>query len=372
MKAERDIAVITIPFAAGLAAGLHLCSLNIQNPDLLTFCPTLALLLAATFLLHPHRSSWKGGIQWTIIAVTFLFIGAMAGCGGHMLEYSHLGSGMVMEAAAKAGAEVAEAIDRIPFADTATNGIIKALITGERNGIPAEITAAFRESGASHILALSGLHLGIIYGILRFVLGFMGNTPTARTIRSMIMIICCGAYTIGTGCGPSIARAFLFILIGETAALTGRRTSLSGILMTALIVQTLVHPSVINEIGFQLSYAAVAGIAFIYPKLRDLWPGTGRNEGMISRGTKWIWNSAAMSVACQITTGPIAYAYFGTFPEYFILTNLIALPLTGLLMPAALLTLAASELGICPDMMSRVTELLVTVLSDSLGVISTM
>ena len=79
-----------------------------------------------------------------------------------------------------------------------------------------------------------------------------------------------------------------------------------------------------------------------------------------------------MSVACQITTGPIAYAYFGTFPEYFILTNLIALPLTGLLIPAALLTLAASELGICPDMMSRVTELLVTVLSDSLGVISTM
>ena len=372
MKEEREIAVITIPFATGLAASFCLCSYTVKNPHLVSFCAVFIIMITTSLLMHPQRSSWKGEIQWMIIAATFLFIGIMAGSGGHMLHYSHIGSGRLMETAAKAGAKAAEAIDRIPFADSATNGIIKALITGERNGIPMDITTAFRESGASHILALSGLHLGIIYGILKFGLTFLGNTPVAKTVRSAIIIICCGVYTVCTGCDPSIARAFLFIIIGETAALTGRKTSLSGILMTALILQTLIRPSVINEIGFQLSYAAVAGIAFIYPKLRDIWPKTGKDEGIIPKGAQWIWNSAAMSIACQITTGPIAYAYFGTFPTYFILTNLIALPLTGLLIPAAMLTLATTELGICPDILLRATELLVTALSDSLGVISTM
>ena len=370
MKVERETAGFALPFAAGVLLAVYSGYwIRTSIFDALAVFSAAALSLA--FLMHPLRKKYSPGLQWVLVGLAALTAGMVCG-----ITAAHISVGAVssrVEIWAEGwGLKMQEAIDRIPFSDNRCNAVAKALVTGERSDIPRDIVLAFRESGASHILALSGLHLGIIYGILRFVLGFMGNTPAARTIRSMIMIICCGAYTIGTGCGPSIARAFLFILIGETAALTGRRTSLSGILMTALIVQTLVHPSVINEIGFQLSYAAVAGIAFIYPKLRDLWPRAGRNEGMISRGTKWIWNSAAMSVACQITTGPIAYAYFGTFPEYFILTNLIALPLTGLLIPAALLTLAASELGICPDMMSRVTELLATVLSDSLGVISTM
>ena len=372
MKEEREIAVMTIPYATGLAASFYLCSYTVKSPHLIPFYAAFIVLITALLLMHPKRSSWKGKIQWMTIATAFLFIGIMAGSGGHALQYSHIGPGMLLDVATRAGTKAAEAIDRIPFADSATNGIIKALITGERNGIPTEITAAFRESGASHILALSGLHLGIIYGILKAGLILLGNTPTAKAVRSAIMIVCCGAYTVCTGCGPSISRAFLFIMIGETAALTGRKTSLSGILMTALILQTLIRPSVINEIGFQLSYAAVAGIAFIYPKLRDIWPKTGKDEGIIPKGAQWIWNSAAMSIACQITTGPIAYAYFGTFPTYFILTNLIALPLTGLLIPAALLTLATTELGICPDILLRATELLVTALSDSLGVISTM
>ena len=372
MKAERDIAVTTIPFAVGLTAGLFLCTLFVRNPHLITFSSVLALASTAIFLLHPNRSSWKSEIQWILIAATFLFIGMMAGSGSHMLQYSDLGPGTLQETAMRLGRKTAEAIERIPFANPATNGIIKALITGERNGIPQEITNAFRESGASHILALSGLHLGIIYGILKYLMIFIGNTPAARTIRSAMIIICCGAYTISTGCGPSIVRAFLFILIGETAALTGRKVSLAGILMTAFIIQTLIRPSAIYEVGFQLSYAAVAGIAFIYPVLRDFWPTHELNEGTLPKGMRRIWNSAAMSIACQITTGPIAYAYFGTFPNYFILTNLIALPLTGLLIPTALLTRAATGLGICPDILIKATEALVTALTESLRVISTM
>ena len=87
---------------------------------------------------------------------------------------------------------------------------------------------------------------------------------------------------------------------------------------------------------------------------------------------KWIWISAAMSIACQITTGPLAYLYFGTFPQHFILTNLLALPLTGLIIPASLITIALHSLGICPHVIMWATEALVSLLTNILSVISTM
>ena len=79
-----------------------------------------------------------------------------------------------------------------------------------------------------------------------------------------------------------------------------------------------------------------------------------------------------MSIACQITTAPLAWYYFGTFPVHFLLTNLIALPLTGLIIPLAILTLTLSVFGICPEMISRACEMLVTALSQALDIISAM
>ena len=87
---------------------------------------------------------------------------------------------------------------------------------------------------------------------------------------------------------------------------------------------------------------------------------------------RWIWMSAAMSIACQITTAPLAYIYFGTFPQYFILTNLLALPLTGLIIPAGLLTIALHCLGVCPHIAIMFTESLVGLLTDVLNIIATM
>ena len=155
--------------------------------------------------------------------------------------------------------------------------------------------------------------------------------------------------------------------------------------MAALLIHLVIDPQAIREVGFQLSYAAMAGIAFIYPWLSSFWPeradsieeGEPSHKGKHSsiwrpRPLKWIWNSAAMSISCQLTTGPLAYFYFETFPMHFLLTNLIALPLTSLLIPFALLTLCLSSLGLCPDLLLRATEALVTALTSSLSIISGM
>ena len=125
----------------------------------------------------------------------------------------------------------------------------------------------------------------------------------------------------------------------------------------------------------------MAGIAFIFPFLKEMWPEESEKKGtapltavgrLTSKAMHWIWNSTALSISCQITTGPLAYLYFRSMPMYFLLTNLLSLPLTGVLIPVALLTLGCSALGWYPDMLVQATDMLTGVLIWSLEVISTM
>lgn len=366
MKAEREIEGIAFPFAAGVtAAALSGISPVFINPT----CHMLALgmtALSSILLYYSSERGWEARIQWLLTALCTLSCGIFIGICGTEMQISDLPSKGRLAAAARETAFAMEsAIDSIDFRNEGTGGVIKALLTGNRNGISPETTQAFRESGASHILALSGLHLGIIYVIIARFLSLAGNTRLIRRSRSVAVIILCGLYTLATGAGASIMRAFIFIVLKEVADMTGRHASLKSILAASLIIHLTFDPTGIADIGFQLSYAAIFGIAYIFPYLRNLW----QNDWI---GLKRIWESAALSIACQLTTGPLAYYYFGTFPQYFLLTNLIAVPLTGFMIPAALLTLSLTSLGCCPDFLITATESLVTALTESLKIISTM
>ncbi len=371
MKAEREFAGFVLPYAAGvfLSTGIGLtgiiqCSIACQA----SFAATAAIFL---LMIHPVRRRQSSMSVWLVLILLGLAVGTFCGFSSDMLGICHTESAISIRAAGF-GRRLAEAVAGIPFENHETNAIIKALITGERNGIPESVTDAFRDSGAAHILALSGFHLGIIYAIVRYTLSLIGNSPDAVRIRSIIIIISCGFYTLATGAGPSIVRAFLFILLGETAGLAHRHRSTSSLLLSALMLQLLLSPSSIRSVSFQLSYAAMAGIAYIYPRLRDFWPGRKEDDRAFIRGTRWLWNSAALSISCQLTTAPLAWLYFESFPRHFLLTNLIALPLTGLIIPASLLTLALSTLGLCPEPLIKATEELVTALTAALEIIAGM
>lgn len=259
-------------------------------------------------------------------------------------------------------------IDALPMQDRENNALLKALLTGDRTGLSAQTVNAFRDSGAAHILALSGLHLGIIYGIVSKAFAALGNSPAAVKARSLLTVAATGSYCIMVGAGPSISRAFLFILLRELSVMLGRTASLRDTLCGAFVIQICLDAEAVRSVSFQLSYLAIAGIAYVYPLLRDLWPA-----GSLKRSPlRWVWNSAALSTACQLTTGPAAWLYFRTFPKYFILTNLISLPLTGILLPAALLSVLLSAIGICPPFMVQVTELLADTMRRSLEIIAGM
>ena len=381
MEVERDIAGLAIPFTAGVGSAFLLVP---QSP--VSAALVLAVILSGLILLmHPIHVRISDSYVRLTVGVLMTFVGVLCGLTSGFLSVSRLSGGIITDFALSAGDTTGRMIDSIGFERSETNAVIKALLIGDRADIPPYITEAFRESGASHILALSGFHLGIVYGIVTGCLSVLGNSPAVRRVRSFLTILLCGFYTLATGAGASIVRAFIFILLGETARLTGRYRSTASVLMAALLIHLVIDPQAIREVGFQLSYAAMAGIAFIYPWLSSFWPeradsieeGEPSHKGKHSsiwrpRPLKWIWNSAAMSISCQLTTGPLAYFYFGTFPMHFLLTNLLALPLTSLLIPFALLTLCLSSLGLCPDLLLRATEALVTALTSSLSIISGM
>ena len=375
MDVEREIAGIALPFTIG--AVITVCTVK-------SFCAggfiVHELAFAACYvslcgLLLRKRLSLGDGAVRTLLIFSVCSCGALSGAvSAYHIPFADCSS--VEEYAIGFGIRMQNIIDSIPFSSAQTNALLKALLTGERSTLSPELTEAFRDSGASHILALSGLHLGIIYGIFSKVLFFMGNSMAGRRMRSAVIVILCGFYTLATGAGPSIVRAFIFIFLGEAARMTGRLHSLRQLLMASLLIQVIIDPLSVRSVSFQLSYAAMAGIAFIYPWLRDFWPSGEAGDDScgraLVRAMRWIWNSAALSISCQLATGPLAYLYFGTFPQHFLLTNLISLPLTGFIIPCALASLVLSGLGWCPTFMISVTEWLVSLLTWSLEVIASM
>ena len=363
MRVERELAGFALPFAAVSAAVIFI---GISPYCIITVITAFIFsLLTISILLHPVHHRMNSTMTWACIILLAGSTGAICGFTG--LSLPPLERGSLVRCALSVGEGIRHEIMSINFKHTETNAILNALLTGDRSMLGREMVSAFRDSGASHILALSGLHLGMIYSIVLILLKPLGNTPAACRTRGAVTILSCGFYTLAVGAGPSIVRALLFITIGETARIFRRHRTTGSTLMAALVIQLMASPADIRSAGFQLSYAAMAGIAWIYPWLKGLW-GEGKGFPIMKR----IWNSLSMSIACQITTAPLAYLHFRSIPSHFMLTNLIAIPLTGLIIPCSLITLTLSACGFCPDVLIDMTEALVTIMTRALTIISNM
>lgn len=370
MTVERDMAGTGLSFAVGIAVatviaahGFHLCTYGASA--------CLIIISAATCtLMHPIHNQLNDKALRIITLATILCCGIFTSLSFSVLDTGQASiSGLLADSASAFCEKLKTRIAGIPFSDKESNAIATALLTGDRSLLNRDCINAFRTSGASHILALSGLHLGIIYGFLKALSSPCGKSAAAKGARSVIITSACGFYTMATGASASITRAFLFILLGEAAELSGRSKSLKSIFWSALFIQLAANPLSITDTGFQLSYSAIFGIAYIYPHLKRFWP---EGIGLIYNGLRWIWNSVSVSLACQMTTGLLAWSYFGSFPVYFLLTNLIALPLAGIIIPACLAVVILDTSGICPDILVRITEWLIQALTGSLETIASL
>ncbi len=355
---KRGFALLSLAFALGVAgaAGAPLQGGAYAVPAL----TAAALAALALLFLLVCPASREGLIGFLL----FFALGVMVYSTSALTAPMAVRPGWGRAARGALRALVAR-IEALPFAGAHTAPLLRALLAGDRAALTPGVTAAFRAAGASHLLALSGLHLGILYLVFSRLFSVLGNRPGVCIVRSVVLVLLCVFYTWMTGGSPSLVRACLFVLIGETVRhFPGRRRSLTTVLLAALTLQLLFSPLSIRSVGFQLSYLAMAGIALVYPLLKDWYPAPqgGKNP------FRWVWNSAALSVSCQVFTAPLVALRFGTFAPYFLLTNLLALPLTELLILSALATLLLGPSTFLPALTDRLASLLVRLLE----IISTM
>ncbi len=369
MVEARDIVGISVPFAAGVAAGAVLYPFLSGEFPLITSSILLILLCITTLLVRFSKLSGQRIAFAGIFIFTGIFCSLNYSMASGIPEYDN---GLVSTAAAKAVGHLRATIDAIPYPSETTGPLVKALLTGDKSDLPKEITGIFRDSGASHILALSGLHLGVLYLILTRLTLPLGNSPRARKLRYSLIIGAALFYSVMTGAAPSIIRAFLFITINETAKLLGRKRDPVRVLLVALTIQLALKPDVISSVGFQLSYMAMVGIFLLYPTLEHIYPAPSGSRLSRFNPFRKIWNAAMLSISCQVFTGPIAWHYFHTFPKYFILTNLIVLPLTSAIMTLSVATIALSFFGICPEPLVILNDHAMQVLVFCLKIISGM
>lgn len=384
MGEAKDTAGIALFFMAGTAVGEWLVSGPVP-PEHRHILSSASMMLLASAAIAAGLTKTAGPRR----TVSVLSLFALAGLLCRVSVSIHGGisvfqGSLPAEALASMSGKFKDLIDSVPYRDSDSAAIIKALISGDRSDVAPHIRDAFRDSGASHILALSGMHLGIIYAILLKMFSVFGNTPAARKARSLSIIAISAWYTAVTGAASSLVRALLFITLSETARLAGRETRPMNIFFVALTIQLALSPGNITSAGFQLSYLAMAGIYILYPKMKSWFPGPdsgamrvqGPNQEQAPvpsgrRGPmKRLWDAAALTIACQAFTAPAAWLHFGTFPEYFIITNLLAVPLSNFIMITSVGVIALSALGICPSFLIDLDCFCIGLLKDILVTIS--
>jgi competence protein ComEC len=203
--------------------------------------------------------------------------------------------------------------------------IAAALLLGEKNSLDREIREAYAATGTMHILAVSGLHVGIIYAILFFPLRYLRLSSGKKKIYLTGIILLIWCYALLTGFSPSVVRAatmFSFFTIGDMRM---RKPSSWNLLGLSAIVMLVFDPDAYREVGFQLSYLAVAGILALQPLIVRWWLPP-------NRFLEYFWQLSAVSIAAQLATFPLSVFYFHLFPVYFLLANLIVIPLSFLAM----------------------------------------
>lgn len=206
-----------------------------------------------------------------------------------------------------------------------------ALILGYKYELSDDLRNAYAGTGAIHVLAVSGLHVGLIYIIITFLLKWVKFPQLYwRILKMMVTLGGVWTFALLTGASASVLRAatmFSFLIIGRTFQ---RHINIYNTLAISAFLLLYINPYLIKNVGFQLSYMAVLGIIYFQPKICRLWT-------IENKVGNYLWQLLGVSIAAQIATLPLSLFYFHQFPTYFWLSGLIVVPAAGIILSLGLL-----------------------------------
>jgi len=236
-------------------------------------------------------------------------------------------------------------------------GIAEALLIGYKNDLDKELVKSYSNTGVIHIIAISGLHLGIIYIILVWIFKRLPIIKKSIFIKSIGIIICLWIFTLLTGASASVLRSavmFTFVIIGK---MQNREVSIYNSLAASAFVLLCYNPYFLWDVGFQLSYLALIGIVWLQKPIELLW----NPENYF---VKKIWEMSAITSAAQIITFPICLYHFHQFPNLFLISNLLAVPLSTIILFEELILLCFSWNGLLEKYIGLFIEKSVSLLNS--------
>lgn len=230
--------------------------------------------------------------------------------------------------------------------------VAAALLIGYRNDLDKDLVQAYSNTGVVHIIAISGLHLGMIYGLMVALFAPVKRYKAVRWIRPIVILVVLWAFALVAGAAPSIVRSavmFTFIVVAE---MVNRKTNMYNTLAAAAFCMLVQNPFILWDVGFQLSFAAVISIVtFMMPVYR--W------YCFRSVIADKIWAMTAVTLSAQVFTLPLVLYYFHQFPVLFLVTNFIAVPLSGLILYAEILLVCLAPVQTAANWLGQFTGALI-------------
>jgi competence protein ComEC len=236
-------------------------------------------------------------------------------------------------------------------------GIAEALLIGYTNDLDKDLVQAYSNTGVVHIIAISGMHLGLIYVMLVWLFARLPFIKRSKLTQVILILGCLWLFSLLTGASASVLRSavmFTFITIGNNLA---KKSSVYNSLAASAFVMLCYNPYYLWDVGFQLSYLAVVGIVAFQKPIYNL----------LYIKNKWadkVWKLMAISLAAQILTFPVCIYYFHQFPNLFLLTNIIAVPLSGIILYAEIFLVVFAWIPFVGEYLGKITGWLVWLMNE--------
>jgi competence protein ComEC len=221
-------------------------------------------------------------------------------------------------------------------------GIAEALLIGYKEDLDKELVQAYSNTGVVHIIAISGLHLGLIFFVLTWIFNRVPGLKKSRHVKVILLLSCLWLFSLLTGGSASVLRSavmFTVIVIGKYYF---RQSSIYSSLSASAFLLLCYNPYYLWDVGFQLSYLAVIGIVALQQPLYRL---VYFKNGAI----RYVWNMISITIAAQVVTFPVCIYYFHQFPNLFLFANLLTVPLSTIILFAEILLVLVSSIQVLAD-----------------------
>lgn len=245
------------------------------------------------------------------------------------------------------------------------SALAKAMLIGYRVDLDKDLVQAYSNAGVVHLIAISGLHLALVYGILFWITLQIPFFKKSKAIQLVTILFCLWFFAFLTGASPSVLRAAVMFSFISVGAIFNKRASIYNSLCVSAFVLLCFDPFLLWNVGFQLSYLAVLGIVILQKAIYS-WLYFKNKILDVS------WKMASVSIAAQIFTVPLCFYYFHQLPLLFLIANLIAIPLATVALWGCILLLMVSPISVLSVYIGKLVTIFFWLMNHSILLINTL